>query len=55
MLLCICASVHVSVNEWLIFSALMKLQCIVFIFTVILFMHYGEFSRGVLSTLIKFG
>ena len=46
VLLCISVSVHVSVNEWLIFDAFMKLQSILAIFIVRLFIYCGKFPRG---------
>ena len=55
MLLCICAFVFVSVNEWSVIGAFMKLQSILVIFIVILFMYYREFPMAVLSTLVMFG
>ena len=51
----ICVSVHMSVNEWLVFGVCMKLQSILVIFIVRLFMYCGVFLSGVYSSLTKFG
>ena len=52
--LCICASVCVSVNACLSFDALMKLQSVLSIFIVILFMSCKGFPRKVHINLVEF-
>ena len=42
-----------SVNEWLVFGAFMKLQSVLLIFIVILILYCGEFPREIWIDLVN--